>query len=72
MKIKCDIKLEYMDKDSAKAVLESVNVDNDSFVESEMKGNLVVFKAESDSPMSLSHTLNDLLACVKVAENSLL
>lgn len=72
MKVKCEIRLQYSDEDSAKAVLGSVNVDNGSFVESEIKGNIVVFRAESESPMSLSHTLNDLLACVKVAENSLL
>ncbi len=71
MKVKCEIVMEYSDEETAAAILEAVRSDNEGYVESELTGSRIVFRAESESAMSLSHTINDLLACIKAAENSI-
>ena len=72
MMVSCEIRLEYCDEKTARAVLDAVNVDNEGFVKSEIDGKYLVFRASGKDAMSVSHTVNDLLACVKAAENSLL
>ncbi len=72
MRVSCEIRMEYPDERTASAIFESVKTDNEGFVESQLAGKHIIFTASAESAMSLSHTINDLLACVKAAENSLL
>ena len=72
MRVSCEIVMEYETEEMARAILESVKGDNEGYVESRLDGKRIFFEAEAESAMALSHTINDLLACVKAAENSLL
>lgn len=69
--ISCRISLEYRDEDIAKAVFHSVSPDNEGYVKAELHGIKVVFEISGDSALSLSHTVNDLLSCVRAAEKSM-
>ncbi len=69
--IRCSIVLEYRDERSALSVYRSVQPDNEGYVEGKVEGNRVIFEISGENPMTISHTVNDLLACVKAAESSL-
>jgi tRNA threonylcarbamoyladenosine modification (KEOPS) complex Pcc1 subunit len=62
--------LEYDRKRTAEAVYEAVGPDNDGYVESELRGKTIVMKAEADSTGAMKNTVDDLLACVKAAEEA--
>ncbi len=69
--IDCRIVLEYGNEYIARAVFGSVELDNKGFISGKVEDKRIVFEISSENPMSLSHTVNDLLACVKAAESSL-
>ena len=71
MQIVCEIVLEY-DEESASAIYRAVIQENDGYVESKIEGGKITFTASSDSAMSLYHTINDLMSCIKAAESSIL
>lgn len=64
----CRIELEYPSEDAARRVHRSVEIDNEGYIRSEVKGNVIHVDAEADSLNSLIHTLDDFLSCVGVAE----
>ena len=71
MKVECEIVMEYDSEDVARTIFEAVRKENEGFVESSIDGGKITFTAVDDNPMSLSHTINDLLGCIKAAENSI-
>ena len=71
MKITCEMVFEYENGELAAKVLEAVKVDNEGYVESSVRGSHLVSKIEEGDPRRLGNTLDDLLACVSVAEASL-
>ncbi len=71
MNVSCEIHIRYDDEKMAKAVFDSLKMDNDKFVRGEIRGKELFFSMNSSNPMSLYHTANDLLACLKAAENSI-
>ena len=68
MKINCEVKIDYEDKKEAKAILKSIEVDNLSYIKSEINDKVLKTSIESDSLSSLIHTLDDYLACITIAE----
>ena len=71
MKIKGTISLEYDDKDSAKLVYESLEIDNKNYVESELKDDTITYSINSDSLGSFLSTADDLIASEIVVEKIL-
>jgi len=69
--IECTLILRYDTEKKAKAVFGSVENENEGYLDCRIEGSTLVFEISSENPMSLSHTVNDLLACVKAAESSL-
>lgn len=68
--LKLEIKIEYPDERTASLVSDAVHPDNTGYVESEVRGNILVFHIEADSAGSMKNTADDLLACVKLAEEA--
>ncbi|MCE5296972.1 MAG: hypothetical protein LLG16_07710 [Euryarchaeota archaeon] len=68
MTVKCKIEFELKDEEAAKAVLRSIELDNGPYASAEVNGGTLTLSAEAKSMPSMLHTLDDLLACVKVAE----
>jgi len=69
MKITCVVEMEYDDSETAKNILQAVKVDDQGFVESQQRKNIVIAKITASSITSLLHTLDDYLACLSVAEH---
>jgi len=66
--IKGKIVLEYESEEMARAIYESINVDNYNFLECKVEENRIQCEARAEKPSKLLHTLDDLLACIIVAE----
>lgn len=67
MNVSCDITIEFDNKEKAKNVLKSVEVDNFNFVKTKINGAKLESKINSSSVSSMLHTLDDYLACVSIA-----
>ncbi len=70
--IECDIFLEYGSEKEASSIFASIEVDNEGFVDSKLTGKRIELKIKGENPMSVYHTVNDLLSCVRAAESSIL
>lgn len=68
--LKLELKIEYPDEKTALLVSEAVHPDNAGYVESEVCGNVLVFRIEAENAGTMKNTADDLLACVKIAEES--
>lgn len=70
MSVECEIVLEYDDERDAIAVLEAISPDNAPYVEARREGRKVIISSRSDTSPQMLHTMEDLLACLKVAEEA--
>ena len=70
--ISCEILLQYEDGKTASSIYRAVEPENSGYVESMVEGNRIVFRISGKDALSLSHTVNDLLACVKAAESAVI
>jgi tRNA threonylcarbamoyladenosine modification (KEOPS) complex Pcc1 subunit len=65
-----EIETEYADERTAELILGSVSPDNGSYVRSELNGNRITFRMAADDAGTLRSTADDLLACIKIAEEA--
>jgi hypothetical protein len=68
MSIECVIVVDYESDEKAETVLRSIAIDNGQFAQVVRSGNEITVRTAAASSLSLLHTLEDLLACMKVAE----
>jgi len=68
--VDCEIVLEYDDEKDAIAVMEAISPDNAPYASAERDGRGVTIRSRSDTCPQMLHTLEDLLACLKVAEEA--
>ena len=69
--ISLTIRAEYPDERAARSVMEAVRPDNGSFVESSLEGRVLVLRMEASSAGTLRNTMDDLMACIKAAEDAI-
>lgn len=62
MEIKAKINMEYKDSKDAEVSFNTLEVDNEGFVESEINGSILSFNIESNSLGSFLATADDLIA----------
>jgi tRNA threonylcarbamoyladenosine modification (KEOPS) complex Pcc1 subunit len=67
-KVRCVLQLEFDSSESAERVHRSVELDNQGYIATRVRGNLIHAEIEADSLNSLLHTLDDFLACAGVAD----
>ncbi len=65
------IRAEYPDERTARSVMEAIRPDNGSYVESSLEGRVLVLRMESASAGTLRNTVDDLMACIKAAEDAI-
>lgn len=65
------ITIGYEDEKSASTVYNAIVPDDDGYVISSINGNEVVFKLKASSAGQMRSAMDDLLACVKIAEEAL-
>jgi hypothetical protein len=70
MNLRCTMSFEYGSEKEAKAVADALEPDNEGFVRTKIEGAVLSAVASADSVESLRHTLDDFLACVRVAEEA--
>jgi tRNA threonylcarbamoyladenosine modification (KEOPS) complex Pcc1 subunit len=70
--IRCEIVLEYESEEKAVSIYRSVEPENSGYVKGKLEGRKILFEVSAKDALSVSHTINDLLACVKAAESSVL
>jgi hypothetical protein len=69
MKINCNIKIQYPNKKITETIVQSLKVDDISFVQSIIKNETELnVNITAKTISSLLHTLDDYLACLTVAE----
>ena len=68
--VDCEIVLDYDDEKDAIAVMEAISPDNAPYAEAERDGRKVTIRSRSNTCPQMLHTMEDLLACVKVAEET--
>ena len=62
MKINAEIKIKYKEAETAKIVFESLNPDNEDFLESEISYNIIHFNLKSDKLGTFLATADDLIS----------
>ena len=71
MKVKSKIWIRCKSKEEAKLINEAVRVDNERFIRSMAKENFIEAEAEAKDILSLLHTIDDFLACLSLAKESI-
>ncbi len=51
--------------------MQALGPDNEGYVESELQGNKLVFKTVFGSAGTMKNTSDDLMACIKIAEEAI-
>jgi len=69
--ITLELKMRYKDRRTAETVLKALEPDNIGHMESSVKGNEIRFMIKADAAGTLRNAADDLLACVKIAEEAL-
>ncbi len=65
-----ELRMDYNDERTAKAVYGALEPDNKGYVESRIDGKTLFFRIVSKDAGSMRNTADDLLACVKIAEEA--
>lgn len=67
----CVLEFDYTTKEEARRVAESIKVDDEGFVKTDVKGKKIVSEIKAKDIRSLLHTLDDYLVCLGVAEKTI-
>ena len=70
MTIRLDLKITYPSEEAADTVFKAVGPDNAGYAESEMNGSELRFVIKADNAGTLRNAADDLLACIKIAEEA--
>lgn len=62
--------LEFASAEEAARVAAALSPENAQYVRVRVEGGTLVAEADADSPLSLLHTLDDLLACAAAAQKA--
>ncbi len=68
--LELELRLEYDDARTAESVMKAVGPDNGEYVESESSGSTLIFRMKAEDAGSLRNTADDLLVCIKTAEEA--
>jgi hypothetical protein len=68
VQVDCRIELEYETEEQARNVSSSISLDNDKYARTEIEGRRLIITSSAPSAPSMLHTLEDLMACLKVAD----
>jgi hypothetical protein len=66
--VECDIEMDLESEAQAQAIMKAIELDNGPYARASVKGRTIRMVCEARSMPSMLHTLEDLLACIRVAE----
>ncbi|MCL2786485.1 MAG: hypothetical protein FWD81_04615 [Methanomassiliicoccaceae archaeon] len=70
MTVRLQLKIEYSSERVADTVFRALEPDNTGFIDSKMDGCVLSFEITADNAGTLRNAADDLLACVKIAEEA--
>lgn len=65
------MRFEYPDARTAETVMKALDPDNGGYVSTVQENNVLIFRMEAENAGSLRNTADDLLACIKIAEETI-
>lgn len=65
-----ELTFDYSDARTAETILSAVRPENGGYVEARIEGNKVIYRMQADNAGTLRNTADDLLACIKTAEDA--
>lgn len=65
-----ELKLEYSDGKIAETIYRALEPDNKGYVESHIDGKTITFRIKAENAGTMRNSADDLLACVKLAEEA--
>ncbi len=68
--LELELRIDYDGAETAKAVLGAIEPDNEGYVESRIEGSTLFFTIKAEDAGSMRNTADDLLACIKIAEEA--
>ncbi len=68
MKINGKIQLKYKNKEDARTIYDSLEIDNEGYIKSKINQNEITYTVSSSSPGSFLNTIDDLIASEIVVE----
>ena len=68
--LELELRLRYDDERTAESVMRAVEPDNEGYVDSELDGKNIVFRMKAEDAGSMRITADDLLVCIKIAEEA--
>lgn len=69
MKVKAKIQLNFKNNKDAKLTYDTLEVDNENFLDSTLENNTITYEINSKSLTSTLATIDDLIACEILSEN---
>lgn len=67
MSVTCRIEIDLKSAEQAESIRRAIELDNGPYASAVVEGPILILTADAKSMPSMLHTLEDLLACVKVA-----
>ena len=68
MRVDCRIELDYESEEQARRVADSISQDNGEYARAEVRGKRLIIESSAPSAPSMLNTLEDLMACLRVAD----
>ena len=68
MKVKSKIELKFKTQKNAKIVYKTLEVDNENFLKSNLKNNIITYEVNGESLTTTLATIDDLIACEILSE----
>ena len=68
MKVKSKIVLKFKTSQNAEIIYKTLEVDNENFLKSDLKGNTITYETNNESLTSTLATIDDLIACEILSE----
>ncbi len=65
-----EVRFTYADVNTAESILAAVSPENGEYVNADLEGSTLIFTMQADNAGTLRNTADDLMACIKVAEES--
>lgn len=71
MKVKAKIQLNFKNNKQAKLTYDTLEVDNENFLDSNLKNNTITYEINNNSLTTTLATIDDLIACEILSEKIL-
>ena len=69
--VKCKFEMEYENEKQAEIIKESLEPDNEDYIELKREGNNLKATCKAETPIELLHTVDDFLSCLSITEDTL-